>query len=274
MDQRVRDVLIATAMEIGEYQLGGFGRVQETLRKGRFDYSTEVDRMSHEIGMRSFRRSGLPYVIVSEEAKRPIRLGDSGVLYFDPLEGTHNFYRGRKGSGFGVTFGIVEEDQLIYVLFYNVATGELYEAGNGEGAWVSVKGEKRKLEVSQGKQELDIGFNHWPDVMQVGRYLDRLRSVTDATPTSLSDAVDLAWVAGGRLDGVVFVYGRAEPWDIVPALLVEEAGGIVTDIKGDSWYSIDSKGFMKVENCLVAGSPEVHARLLELYRDEEFQAEL
>ena len=274
MDQRVRDVLITTAKEIGEYQLSKSVSLQETLHKGRFDYSTEVDLMSNEIGVQSFRRSGLPYVIVSEEGESPLRLGDSGVLYFDPLEGTHNFYRGRREAGFGVTFGVVEGNQLVYVLFFNVASEEFYEAEQGKGAYVTVKGQKRKLRVSNREERLDIGFNHWPDVAGVGDYLDRLRRLTDSTPTSLSDAVDLACVAGGSLDGLVFVYRRAEPWDMVPALLVEEAGGIATDIRGNSWYRIDPKGFMKVENCLLAGSPEVHARLLELYQGEGFQAEL
>jgi len=266
VDEGIRDILIATAMEIGRYQRDEFGKGHRMVGKGRFDYATAVDLACHDIGVQRFREKGLPYVIVSEEAEEPLRLGDSGVLYFDPLEGTHNFARGRKESGFGVTMAVVQESELQYVLFYNAWTGELYEAQRGGGAFVSYGLSRQRLVVSSGTGPVDIGFSYWPDAAGVGGYLERLTVITDSTPTSLSDAVDLVWVARGSLDGLVFVYGRAEAWDMAPALLVEEAGGVVTNMKGEAWYRPGGDGLIRVEGGLVAAGPEMHSRLLDLFR--------
>lgn len=271
VEQKIKDILIATVKEIGEHQLRNFGNVTEMIQKGRFDYATEVDHKSQEIGIKRFRENKIPYVIVGEEktedVKFPLRLGDAGVLYFDPLEGTHNFYRGRKESGFGVTIGIVEKRELIYAIFYNSLTKELYEGEKGKGAYLYKNGERIQLHVSEKTVNLDVGFNHWPEVEEVGAYLDKLRKITDYTLTSASDAIDLIWVARGSLDGLVFIYNRAAPHDMVPALLVEEAGGRVTNIKGGPWYTINQNGFMEVTNSMIAGNPEVHLKLLELYKE-------
>lgn len=270
IDQKIKDALKATVKEIGEYQLENFGKVTEMIQKGRFDYATEVDLKSQEIGIKRFIEIDVPYVIVGEEktedVKVPLHLGDAGILYFDPLEGTHNFYRGRKESGFGVTIGIVEKRELCYVIFYNSLTKELYEGEKGKGDYLYKNGRKTSLHVNKRTANLDIGFNHWPEVEEVGAYLDKLRKITDYTLTSASDAIDLTWVARGSLDGLVFIYNRAAPHDMVLALLVEEAGGRVTNIKGGPWYTINQNGFMEVTNSMIAGNPEVHLKLLELYK--------
>lgn len=271
VEQKIKDALIATVKEIGEYQSENFGKVTEITQKGRFDYATEVDLKSQKTGIKRFREIDVPYVVVGEEktkdVKFPLHLGESGVLYFDPLEGTHNFYRGRKESGFGVTIGIVEKRELCYVIFYNSLTKELYEGEKDKGAYLYKNGEKIPLHVSERTANPDIGFNHWPEVEEVGAYLDKLRKITDYTLTSASDAMDLTWVARGSLDGLVFIYTRAAPHDMVPALLVEEAGGKVTNIKGGPWYTINQNGFMEVKNSMIAGNPEVHLKLLELYKE-------
>lgn len=273
VEQKIKDVLIAIVKEIGQYQLENFGKVTEMIQKGGFDYATEIDLKSQEIGIRRFIENGIPYVVVGEEKnkdmKLPLHLGDAGILYFDPLEGTHNFYRGRKESGFGVTIGIVEKRELCYVIFYNSLTKELYEGEKGKGAYLFKNGEKIPLHISERTANLDIGFNHWPETEEVGGYLDKLRKITDYTLTSASDAVDLIWVTRGSLDGVVFIYNQAAPHDMAPALLVKEAGGKATNIKGGPWYTINQNGFMEVTNSMIAGNPEVHLKLLELYKDIE-----
>ena len=273
VEQKIKDTLRATVKEIGEYQLENFGKVTEMIQKGRFDYATEVDLKSQKIGILRFRENKIPYVIVGEEktenVKFPLHLGDAGVLYFDPLEGTHNFYRGRKESGFGVTIGVVEKKELSYVIFYNSLTKELYEGEKDKGAYLYKNGEKIPLHVSGRTANPDIGFNHWPEVEEVGAYLDKLRKITDYTLTSASDAIDLTWVARGSLDGLVFIYNQAAPHDMVPELLVEEAGGRVTNIKGGPWYTINQNGFIVVTNSMIAGNPEVHLKLLKLYNDKE-----
>lgn len=266
VEQRIRESLMEIVREIGDYQLSRFGNVTETISKGLFDYATDVDIACQEIGIERFREKHIPYCVVSEELTELVNLGDRGVLYFDPLEGTHNFLRGRKESGFGTTIGIVEQNRLNYVVFYNALTKELYEGEKGYGAYVYADEQKKSLHVSNPTDRLDIGFNHWYDACNAGAYLDKLCSLTDCTPTSASDAIDLVWVARGSLDGLVFIYECAAVHDMMTALLIEEAGGIVTDLKGNPWRTVDNEGFSETKNGMIAGNPHTHQLLLELYR--------
>jgi myo-inositol-1(or 4)-monophosphatase len=212
----------------------------------------------------------IPYKLVAEE--KQLNLGligtDEGIIYIDPLEGTHNFTRKRKELGFGVTLGLVKNGCPVYVVFYNPVYNQIYRAIKNEGAYLNNK----RIYVSDRKpgDKLDIIFNHWPDIEPVGKYLDKLRSgkekITDYTLTSCSDAIDICMVARGSVDGLVFIYKgeEAQPWDLITALLIEEAGGKVTNIRGKPWYRVDKNG-LKVKNSMVAGNLSVHEALLNLY---------
>lgn len=246
------------------------------IKKGKHDYLTGADIRSEELILNELQKEKIPYKIVAEEKLKGIKFPlistdtETGVLYIDPLEGTHNFRRHRKDfGGFGVTIGLVKNGCPVYVLFYNSATDELYKAVKGEGGFMNGK----RIRVSDrkpGVDSLDIIFNHWPDIKHVGKYLDKLRGgdnrITDYTPTSCSDAVDISIVARGSADGLVYIYKEADPWDLISALFIEEAGGIVTNIEGKPWYSIDNKdGLMEVRNSMIAGNKYVHQLLFNLY---------
>lgn len=266
LKEREFAILNDIAQESGELLLNLYNTELEMTQKGQHDYVTDADKKSERLIITRLRESGLPYVVVAEEkledVRFPLRLGNGGFLYVDPLEGTHNFARKRKEFGFGVTLGLVKRDQPVYVVFYNPVTKELYKAVKGDGAYLN--GER--IHVSDKQEGLDIIFNHWPDRRYVGRYLDKLRRMTEYTPTSVSDAVDIWMVARGSVDGLVYVFKKAGTWDLISALAIEESGGKVTNIGGGSWFVINRNGFMEVRNSMLAGNPYVHSMLLENYR--------
>ncbi len=256
------DMLNDIAQEAGEFLLTRYGEEPEIIQKGEHDFTTNTDKKSQRLIITRAKELSLPYTLVAEEKlddiKLPLRLGDSGVLYIYPLEGTHNFARKRNEFGFGVTLGLVRNGYPVYVVFYNPVREELYKAVRGGGAFLN--GER--IHVSDRKTDLDIVFNHWPDRKYVGRYLDKLRRVTEYTPTSVSDAVDIWMVARGSVDGLVYIYKKAEAWDLINAMGIEEAGGKVTNKNGNAWYTIDGHDFMRVGRSMIAGNQYVHQLVL------------
>lgn len=260
--ERESSILKEIAQEAGGLLMSLYGQELEMIQKGHHDFATSADIKSQELIIERLKEVKLPYTIVAEEKMAgvsfPLRLGTDGVLYVDPLEGTHNFARKRKEFGFGVTLGLVRDGQPAHVVFCNPVSGDLYHATKGEGAYLN--GER--IHVSERAERLDILFNHWPDLRHVGSYLDRLRNITEYTPTSCSDAVDLWMVARGSADGLVFIYRQADTHDLISALGVEEAGGRVTDRRGSQWYSANKQGLISVRNSLIAGNPLVHQRIL------------
>lgn len=263
--EREISILDEISQEAGELLVSFYDTELEEQQKGAHDFTTDADIESEKLIIARLIKSNLPYAVIAEEkledVKFPLRLGNSGVLYVDPLEGTHNFRRKRKEFGFGVTLGLEKDGQPVYVVFFNPVTRELYKAVRGGGAYLN--GER--IHVSSRQTNLDIIFNHWPDRKYVGRYLDSLRKITDYTPTSVSDAVDMWMVARGSADGFMYIFRKADVWDLIHALGIEEAGGKVTNGKGGPWFAFNRHGFIEVRNSMIGGSPYVHDQLLQLY---------
>ena len=265
VSEREKVALKEIATEAGSLLLDLYGKELDMVRKGTHDYATGADIQSERLIIGRLREHHLPYTVMAEEKLEdiefPLRLGDEGILYVDPLEGTHNFSRKRAGFGFGVTLGLVRDGIPTYVVFFNPTITEMYEAELNQGAYLN--GER--LQVSQRAERLDVIFNHWPDLKYVGSYLDKLRGVTEYTPTSCSDAIDIWTVARGSADGLVYVFKHADTHDLISTLGITEAGGVATNIKGQPWFSLDRSGFMKVSHSMLAGNPMVHQKLLSLF---------
>jgi myo-inositol-1(or 4)-monophosphatase len=277
ISDREEKILENIAYEAGNLLLKLYGeKITIKQLKGKHDFATDADIKSEIFIINRLKKEKLPYLAIGEEKhgvdiKFPLKLGlidddKASVIYIDPLEGTHNFYNKRGELGFGVTLGLVKDGHPVYFVFYNPLQKQLYKAIKNEGVYLNGK----RIYVSKKNPEkkgekIDIIFNHWPDVKNVGEYLDTLRKVTEYTPTSCSDAVDLLFVARGSADGLVYIFNEAEVWDMFPALGIEEGGGKVSDINGRSWYIIDRHGFMKVQNSMLAGPYYVHQMLFNLY---------
>jgi myo-inositol-1(or 4)-monophosphatase len=223
--------------------------------KGAGDYVTEVDRASERAIAAALLQAEPDIPVLGEEEG-----GSTGERYWvvDPLDGTANYLHGFPLVG--VSIALMQAGRPVVGVVHAPFLGDTYLAARGLGArMVAAGGEERALRISDrepGQAIVATGFPFRRKAV-LPRYLEVLRACLERfedlrRPGAAS--LDLAWVAAGVFEGF-FELGLS-PWDVAAgALLIEEAGGVVTDwTGGDGWMAGD----------ILAGSPEVHSELLRL----------
>lgn len=229
--------------------------------KGAGDYVTEVDRASEQ-AIEAFLsvETGIP-VVGEEGVTGAEAVGTGGGRYWlvDPLDGTTNFVHGFPAVG--VSVALIEDRVPVAGAVHAPFLGRTWSAGVGEGAWVAAEdgegGEPAPVRVSDrpvARAVVGTGFPFRRKDDLLERYLAMFRAALgrfEDLRRPGAAALDLAWVAEGVMDG--FFELALSPWDVAAgALLIREAGGVVTDWEGgDGWLRGD----------ILAGSPEVHAEL-------------
>lgn len=219
--------------------------------KGRNDFVTDIDRKAEADIIATIRRSYPQHAILAEESGRSGT--DEFVWIIDPLDGTSNFI-----SGFPfwcVSIAAREAGRMAAAVVWDPLRGEMYAAERGAGAWRN----ETRLSVT-GRPSLDgayvaTGFP-FRNREKIDLYLSLFKEVflhARAIRRAGSAALDLAYVASGVFDG--FFEFRLAPWDVAAgSLLIEEAGGRITDFDGGHRY-LDSGN-------VIAGAPGVAAGLL------------
>ena len=183
--------------------------------------------------------------------------GDVGWLV-DPLDGTANFLHGFPAVG--VSVALVQHGVPVVGVVHAPLLGTTYAASMGGGAFCD--GERMSVgERSSDRAICATGFPFRAKAERLDEYLPvfeaALRRFEDLRRAG-SASLDLAWTSAGVFDG--YFEQALGPWDVAAgALLVREAGGVVTDWSGDerAWLTTGD---------IVAGPPAVHAELLELAR--------
>ena len=209
-----------------------FGRPRTIERKGRIDLVTDADHAS-EAAVLGFLRATFPAAAILAEESGQLGPAASAELrfYVDPLDGTTNYAHGVPH--FSVTVGAADRQGLLAGAVLDPLRGELFTAARGQGAFLG----ERRLAVSGCQRLLDAllvtGFAY--DSHENAARALRIFGDFTVRATSIrrlgSAALDLAYVAAGRLDG--FWEERLHAWDIAAGtLLVREAGGQVTDLAG------------------------------------------
>ncbi len=201
-------------------------------RKGRNDFVTQIDRGAESEIIKTIRKAYPQHAVLGEEGGRSDIAGvDSEVLWIiDPLDGTTNYLHGLPH--FAVSIGIQVRGVLTHGVIYAPATQDLYCATRGSGATLN----NRRIRCSTTK-ELEpalIGTGVPINPANLDAYMPMLRYVAETTAgirRAGSAALDLAYVAAGRLDG--FWELGLKPWDIAAGLvLVQEAGGMTSELYG------------------------------------------
>jgi len=231
------------------------GLVWET--KGRSDFVSAVDKAAEQriaeiVGRR------LPDALMLGEELSPNALSNSGIVVIaDPLDGTTNFLHGYPE--YAVSIGVAREGELCAAVVLNVPRGEEFTAIAGGGAFLNGARIKVSPLREPGRALIGTGFP-FRTVEQLPQYVAQFSLVAAGTAgirRAGAAALDLASVACGRFDA--FWELTLAPWDIAAGiLLVREAGGIVTDLEGQSARPIAGG--------LVAGNPAMHAWLLQTVR--------
>lgn len=248
---------LAVALEAASTAAGiltaraGADRVRE---KGRADLVTEVDHAAERAIIDRILRSFPDDLIIAEERHGDAR-GAGRRWVIDPLDGTVNFVHGHPFACVSIAFA--DEQGPAAAVVHAPFLGEVYDASRGGGA--RLDGQPIHVSgVTDGPAGLyGTGF---PFKQGKGDPETYFRLVADIVTTSHgvrragAAALDLAFVAAGRLDGF-FEIGLA-PWDVAAGLLlVTEAGGVVAGWPGDADEPIDS-------GRVIASNGAVHAWLL------------
>ena len=201
--------------------------------KARNDFVSEVDRMAEEVIVETILRSYPGHEILAEES------GAKGQSEFqwviDPLDGTTNFLHGVPH--YCVSVALIHRGRLDQAVVFDPISQELFTATRGGGAQM----DNKRIRASQRKglkhALVSTGFA-FRELNHLDSFMAGLAAVVPhaaSVRNSGSAALDLAYVAAGRLDGF-WEFGLA-PWDMAAgALLVREAGGIVTDCEGGEKY--------------------------------------
>ena len=218
--------------------------------KNANDFVTEVDLLAERDIIETIKEAYPEHEILAEESGRE---GNSDVVWIiDPLDGTTNFMHGFPQ--YAVSIGVQVNGELDQAVIYDPLKQELFTASKGNGATV----DGRKMRVTDRKTLdgalLGTGFP-FKNQEILDTYLEMFKDIfsqSSGVRRAGSAALDLAYVAAGRLDG--FWEIGLKPWDMAAgALMIKEAGGIITDFSGKDNY-LESGN-------VIAGNLKLHAQL-------------
>ena len=217
---------------------------------------TEIDKKSEEVIIKYIQKNFPTHNILTEESGE-YKASSDYTWVIDPLDGTTNF--AHKLPIFAVSIGLMKENATIAGVVYDVMRNVIYAAERGGGSFANGK----KLSVSENDNlrrsvlvtgfPYDIGDNPYSAIEIFTSMLKSTRAVRRLG----SAAIDFCYTAQGVFDGFWEVH--LHPWDIAAGkLIVEEAGGIVTDFSGRE-ISIFSKQ-------ILASNKKIHNQLSEIIK--------
>ncbi len=251
------NIAVRAARRAGGIIIRHLGRVDASAvsRKGANDFVTEVDHQAEAAIVDTIHRAYPNHAVLAEESGR--HGTDEHVWIVDPLDGTTNFMH--EFPVFSVSIAFQVRGRLEVGVVYDPLRQELFTATRGQGAQLN----DRRIRVSRQRglegALLGTGFPY-RQMKDLDSYMAIFRELLTRTAGIRrpgSAALDLAYVACGRLDGF-WEFGLKE-WDMAAgALLIRESGGFVTGASDDEDYLLSGN--------IVAGAERVHAAILRTVR--------
>lgn len=236
---------LRAARVAGEIQRRLLGRLTRVEYKGWHDPVTEADRSSEEAIVAILREAFPDHAFLGEEGGQ--RGSGAYTWLIDPLDGTHNYARGFPW--FGVSIALRHSGRILASVIHNPLLDEVYAAERGAGAyaatlhdlspdparWVDLSLWRRiSVSATHVLREATLATGFPPTVAQTHINVDHFTNLLLAAARVRaigSAALSLAAVALGQMDGYWEIGPNA--WDFAGgALLVEEAGGRVSDLRG------------------------------------------
>ena len=253
------NVMVRAAEKAARGLRRDFGEVEQlqVSRKGPADFVSAADLKADRTIREELSRARPDYGMATEEHPEQAAADGRHRWIVDPLDGTTNFLHGIPH--WAISIGLEREGEIVAGVIYDVAKNELFWAEKGAGAWLN----DRRLRVS-GRQRLDeallatgMGFkgrDKGPDLLG---QIAAASSQTAGVRRFGSAALDLAWVAAGRIDG--FWERNLGPWDVAAGIvLVREAGGFASDISGG--------GKIFETRDIIAGNDYIHRELVKILK--------
>ncbi|UCV06628.1 inositol monophosphatase family protein [Dechloromonas denitrificans] len=222
------------------------------------DFVTEVDKAAEAAIIETLQEAYPAYGILAEESGETAGKGSGDSEYqwiIDPLDGTTNFIHGMPQ--YAVSIALSKGGLIEQAVVFDPNRNELFTASKGGGAFLN----ERRIRVSRRiKLQGSLIGTGFPYRMfdKIDTYLAIFKELSQKTAGQRrpgAASLDLAYVACGRFDGF-WEFGLS-PWDMAAGvLLISEAGGLVSDLRGEANY-------LETGN-LIAGTPKVFAPLLKV----------
>jgi len=257
MSDQLKEFAVNLAKEAGSVLMDYFQRDQEliNLRSTAKEAATKYDKLFDQLIIEKIRKTYPNHSLLTEESG--YQAADPDWLWIvDSLDGTGNF--ANQNSYFSVCLALVHKGKLSLGVIYAPAIHELYLAEKGKGAFLNQK----RIHVSNiGELQKSYLFyceGGEKDRIRTGNILHGIYPKVMDIRKLGSAGLETAWVAAGR--GEAYFTTKIEPWDVAPGvLLVSEAGGYVTDFKGNPWR----------QECgdFLFSNKQIHPTLLELLHD-------
>lgn len=255
--QPLLNIAITAARQAGDIivrHMELLDRIKISTKQGNEHFS-EVDVKAEQAIINTIHKAYPEHGIIAEESGCYKEESET-VWIIDPLDGTTNYLHGFPV--FSVSIAVRVKNRIEHAVVYDPLRFECFSASRGRGAQLN----DRRIRVSKQTQLehalLGTGFSFQNAALSKKRYLPTLEALFGQCAgirRAGSAALDLAYVASGRLDG--FWEFGLRPWDIAAGcLLIKEAGGLISDMQG-------GEEFLKTGD-VIAGPPKVFKSLSQM----------
>ena len=219
------NIMIKAAEKASKSVIRDFGEVEklQVSKKGPRDFVTKTDKHVEKILIEELSKTKKNYSFLSEEVGSIKNKDKDNIWIIDPIDGTTNFLHGIPH--FAICLALESKKEIISGLIYDPIKDEMFYAEKNKGAYLN----NQRLRVSKKNLIDECLFSSNHEGVKFSNLNMRYSGCA---------ALDLAYVASGRLDG--FFHNKINIWDVAAgALLVEEAGGIVNDLSKFDQNDID-----------------------------------
>lgn len=238
------DIILRSSDNIGKLKVD---------QKGKNDFASEIDRAAEREIINIIKTAYPDHAILAEESGE--HQGNDYVWIIDPLDGTTNFLHGFPQ--YAVSIALKYKNRLEVAAVYDPLRDELFTARRGGGAMLNSRRIRVTNQTSMKGALIGTGFPFKTD-LHLDAYTGMFKAISMQAAgirRAGAAALDLAYVAAGRLDG--FWEIGIMPWDMAAGiLLIQEAGGVVTDFIFRDNYLTNGN--------VIAGSPKMHQLLYQL----------
>lgn len=253
------NVMIAAARKAGRNLVRDFNEVEklQISKKGPADFVSNADTYAEKILIEELQAARPGVTIIAEETGTTEGEDKNKAFYIDPIDGTTNFIN--SIPYFAISIAYVENNEVLNAIVYNPVTDELFYAEKGKGAFVTGQRTDTRLRVSSQKNIRNSILGTFPEwekkhmISHVKRYANAVKDTAGVRILG-SGALDLCYVAAGKLDGCWFRGGKS--WDVAAGLLiVKESGGYVSITTKPNSNTATFDEIVEAEDILASNQP-------------------
>jgi myo-inositol-1(or 4)-monophosphatase len=244
--------------EAGQLIKNSFSKTLDIQTKSnQNDLVTEIDKNTEQFFINKIRETYPEHKIIGEEGYGDSLKTTEGIIWIiDPIDGTLNFVHMQRN--FAISIGIYENGVGQIAIIYDVVRDEMYHTIKNNGVYMNDIVLKPLEEVNVSKAIIGMNATWVTENKRIDpSILSPLVKDVRGTRSYGSAAIELASVAAGRLDAHISL--RLAPWDFAAGkILVEELGGVVTDLRGKPLKLLE-------QNTVFVSKPGLHEEILKKY---------